>query len=824
MRLFIDLTAIQVILFTRRLSFVIYVVLTLVLAGFVALTDSLSGGTGMLVVRVSNNILFFQLPLLALLISPLIVQNQGPRKDWLWTTPLELPLLVVSQFVGVTLVLCLTLALNGLLVLALLVLLGTIPADGVLSLYGYYLLLLLPVTLAAAGAVIALGLLARNTLVVTAAVAAISALTWLGLLMPTATLLTPLNFTLLTLDLNSVVGLGAERPLLLCLLLFYLGCIPPLLILATTVHTRLDRRTGWFPNRRRGFAGLAFLALVATGGAWQSYSVAAAQRLAPPPVAEQINAWEVIDAEQHAAIEKRSLRIETKMRLRNRSDEVLAMVELGLNPGLRVTAASAAGETVSSQRMGELIQLGPLPVAVAAGEEVELELLYKGVPILIREDYQLANAVNADNPVSFQRAYASFVDAYSLQWMRDSDWLAWPLTSGPHVAKEGHSLQISLAIVEGPFLSSGAVSAQTEDEIVYAWEKPPQLLIAGGAYRHSSSVEGEIWVGRLSVERTTETAQWLLRLRGALSEWLEPSSHRSYQAVELPYVQNLAIGGMVLGFSNEIASRFSMSSTSVTTSESSSGTPPVVEVVNAPAIASALHLAVEVARAWLSDQISWPQNELTKSGKMRGYSVTCEPPDSAEDEKCKLESSGGVNPQAPAGRWGEEVASQSDAAPLLQAFAVVIAHELVRIVAGDQAFIEEELTKWQDVALLYVERRADANSLIPPYLPQNRLPVGAAGRRHNCQLAHIIVVLGGFASQFGRDALADLIASLAQNHPLGGEFLTEEMTARVLQDRFGYEWPETSAAICQQPVASVWPAPATDYRRLRFGDSSARMP
>ena len=267
MRLFIDVTVTQALLFARRLAFVIYAVLMLVLAGAVIFTDSLSGGTGALVVRVSNNILFFQLPLLALLISPLIVQHKGPRKDWLWTTSLELPLLVLSQFVGVALVLCVTLALVGFLALALLVIVGTVPAGNVVSLYGYYLLLLLPVTLAAAGVVIALALLARNSYVVTAVVAAISALTWLGLLMPTATLLTPLNFTLLTLHLNPVVGLGAERPLLLSfILLFYLGCIPLMLILAMAGHTRLDRRTGWPPKRQRGFAGLALLALVAAGG------------------------------------------------------------------------------------------------------------------------------------------------------------------------------------------------------------------------------------------------------------------------------------------------------------------------------------------------------------------------------------------------------------------------------------------------------------------------------------------------------------------------------------------------------------------------------
>ena len=800
MRLFIDVTITQAILFTRRLSFVIYVVLTLVLAGLVALTDSLSGGTGALIVRVSNNILFFQLPLLALLISPLVVQNKGPRKDWLWTTSLELPLLVLSQFVGVALVLCVTLAFNGFLVLALLVLLGTIPAGGIVSLYGYYLLFLLPVTLAAAGVVIALVLLARNTYVVTAAVASISALTWLGLLMPTATLLTPLNFTLLTLDLNPVAGLGVERPLLLALLLFYLGCIPLMLILATAGHTRMDRRTGWSPKRQRSFAGLALLAFVAAGGSWQLYSVTAAQRLVPPPVAEQIDVWEVVDAEQRATLEKQTLQIRTGMRLRNRSGEAQAVVELGLNPGLRVTAANAAGEVVSSRRIGELIQLGPLPAAVAAGGEIEFELLYAGVPILLREDYQRARNVTEDDPVSFQQAYVSFADGHTLQWMRDSDWLAWPRTPGPHVARENHSLQIALNKSEGPFLSSGAISAQTGDETVYVWENPPQFLVAGGAYRHSSSGEGETWIGKLSGERTTATARQLLRLRHALGEWLEVPLHGAYQAVELPYIQNIALGGLLLGFPNNIESRFSAFVTTVSSFDSSSGSPPVtpeIKTVHTPVAATELNLAVEVSRAWLSDQIRWPENELSIAGTLRSYSVTCGLPDDAGNQECSRESTGGVNPQAPDGRWMEEAESQSQVTPLRQAFAVVTAHELILSLTEDQVFIGDEHSKWESVAALYLEGRVETRSLIPPFILQENLPVGTLGKRHNCKLAHFVVALNGFASQFGRDALADLIAGLAQKHPPGGDPLTEEAVQRILQDTFGYDWPVTSVTSCQ---------------------------
>ena len=794
MRLFIDVTVAQAILFARRPAFVIYAVLMLVLTGAVIFTDNLSGGSGALVVRVSNNILFFQLPLLALLISPLIVQNKGPRKDWLWTTPLELPLLVLSQFVGVAVVLCVTLALTGFFALAFLTIAGTVPAGSVVSLYGYYLLLLLPVTLAAAGVVIALALLARNTYVVTAAVAAISALTWLGLFMPTATLLTPLNFTLLTLDLNSVAGLGAERPLLLSFLLFYLGCIPLMLILAMAGHTRLDRRSGWSPKWQRGFAGLALLAVVAAGGTWQYYSVNAAQRLVPPPAAEQVDVWEVVNVEQSVILNGRILVASTKMSLKNIAGATYDSVELSLNPGLLVADATVDGKPVSSQRAGELIRLENLPSPVSANEGIVLEFRYGGVPVLLREDFTPTSSITENDPVSFRKERVSFVSERTLQWMRDSDWFAWPLSSGPHVAGNAHKLRISFNNWDGPVLTSGAVIAQDSGVDIYTWEKPPQFLVAGGVYRHDSSAEGDTWVGKLSTGQTTTTARKLLRLRRALGEWLEPSPPAAYQAVELPYAQGIAMGGSLLGFPNEIESSFTTSSTSVTVSDSSSGSPAEVTTVHTPAAASALNLAVEVGRAWLSDEVFWPRNELTRSGNLRSYSVTCDLPDDTGNQECVRESLGGVNLQAPDGRWGEESESQSDVAPLLQAFAVVVAHELVLTVAGEQAFVEEELSKWNGIALPDLESLGNTSASMPEFLLPEQLPIGTWTIRRNCQLAHFVVALSEFKSQLGRDALAGLIAALAQAHPLGGDPITEEAVRRILQDGFGYELPPSEMA------------------------------
>ena len=790
----------QALVFTRRLAFVIYVILTLVIVGLgVSGAINLSDGAGDLVVRTSNHLLFYQLPLLALLISPLLVQHKGARKDWLWTTPLELPQLVLSQFVGVALVLSGTLALNGLLVLVLLALLGAVPVGSLVSLFGLYLLLVLPVTLMCVSVIIALALLIGHTLVVTAVLTGISALTWLGLFMPTATLLTPLNFTLLTLDINSVVGLGPDRPLLLALLAFYLGCIPFLLILAMIGQARLDRRSGWSSKRSLHFSGLAFLALIGVGGFWQLYSVRAAQRLVPAPVAEQIDVWEVIRAEQRATLEQtHNLQVSTRLLLHNQSSEDQDVVELNVNSGLRVTSASAAGETVASQQLGETVQLGPLPSAVAAGEEIELELLYTGTPILLREDYQLVIDLDltAVNPGSFQRTYVSYVGANGLQWMRDSDWLAWPLTPGPHVARESHSLQISLNRAEGPFWSSGSISEQTDGKIIYAWENPllPQFLVAGGAYRHDAYTEGHTWVGKLSGEETVANAQWLLQMRYTLGEWLETPPHASYQVVELPYIQDIALGGLILGFPNNIERRFKILipvHESVTTAAGITDDIPV----ETPAGSSVLYLATKVSRAWLSDQIHWPENRLSTAGTLREYQELCGPPDEHEDPwaqewECTRENLGGPNLQAPHGRWVEEAEWQSGVTPLLQAFAVVTAHELIFLLTGDGVYIEEEQAEWKDLASDFLD-----NDLIFMSERESHRPVGS---RNSCSLVYLVVSLSEFSAQFGREALADLIASLAQRHPPGSTPVTEEVVQRLAQDTFGYDWPLPRTTSCQE--------------------------
>ena len=790
---FIDLTITQVILCTRRLAFVIYVILLLALTGPVALDSSRSNMA--LVSSVSSVLIFFQLPLLALLISPLVVQHKGARQDWLWTTSLELPLLVLSQFVGVALVLSGTLALNGLLMFALLLLLGAVPIGSVVSLFGLYLLLVLPVTLMCVSVVIALALVIRHTLVVTAIAAGLSILTLDDLLMPAGTLLTPLHFTLTSLEINPVVGLGPDRPLLLALLAFYLGCIPFLLILATIGHARLDRRSGWSSKHRRSLAVLAFLALVGVGGSWQLYSVTAAQRLVPPPVAEQIDVWEVIRAEQRATLEQtHNLQVSARLLLHNQSSEGQGVVVLNVNPGLRVSAASAAGETVASQRLGETVQLGPLPSTVEAGREIELELLYTGTPILLREDYQLAGETSL--PISFQKAYVSYVGANGLQWMRDSDWLAWPLALGPHVARERHSLQISLNRAEGPFWSSGSIREQTDGKIIYAWENPllPQFLVAGGAYRHDAYAEGHTWVGKLSGEETVASAQWLLQMRYTLGEWLEAPPHASYQVVELPYIQDIALGGLILGFPNNIERRFKIL---IPVHESVTTAAGITDdiLVDTPAGSSGLYLAIKVSRAWLSDQIHWPENRLSTAGTLQEYQELCGPPDDHEDPwaqewECTRENLGGPNLQAPHGRWVEEAEWQSGVTPLLQAFAVVTAHELALLLTGDGVYIEEEQAEWKDLASHFLD-----NDQIFMSERESHRPVGS---RNSCSLVYLVVSLSEFSAQFGREALADLIASLAQRHPPGSTPVTEEVVQRLAQDTFGYDWPLPRTTSCQE--------------------------
>lgn len=254
---------------------------------------------------------------------------------------------------------------------------------------------------------------------------------------------------------------------------------------------------------------LALLAAVAAGGTWQYYSVNAAQRLVPPPAAAQIDVWEVVNVEQSVILNGRILVASTKMSLKNITGATHSSVELSLNPGLLVTEATVDGEAVSSRRAGELIRLEELPSPAPADEGIVLELRYTGIPVLLREDYKPASSITGSNPASFRKERVSFVSERALQWMRDSDWLAWPLSSGPHVAGNAHKLHISFNNRDGPVLTSGAVIAQDSGVDIYTWDKPPQFLLAsGGVYRHDSSAEGDTWVGRLSTEQTAAGRVW----------------------------------------------------------------------------------------------------------------------------------------------------------------------------------------------------------------------------------------------------------------------------------------------------------------------------
>ena len=82
-----------------------------------------------------------------------------------------------------------------------------------------------------------------------------------------------------------------------------------------------------------------------------------------------------------------------------------------------------------------------------------------------------------------------------------------------------------------------------------------------------------------------------------------------------------------------------------------------------------------------------PEKRLSKIGFLRSYRETCGPRDpnksnSEQEWECTRESLGGVNPQAPHGRWMPE--SRSEVTPLRHAFAVVTAQEPGSRSTGDR--------------------------------------------------------------------------------------------------------------------------------------------
>jgi hypothetical protein len=118
-----------------------------------------------ILVRLINNVAFFQLPLMAWVATPAIVRHNTPTRDWFWVTRNESPIVLLGQFVTLFLAFFLSsIAALAVATIAMIVQDSLTPAM-IAEFWGYALVILAPITFFELGCVFALGLCLQRTLV-----------------------------------------------------------------------------------------------------------------------------------------------------------------------------------------------------------------------------------------------------------------------------------------------------------------------------------------------------------------------------------------------------------------------------------------------------------------------------------------------------------------------------------------------------------------------------------------------------------------------------------------------------------------------------------
>jgi hypothetical protein len=686
------------------------------------------------VVHIANNGLFFQFPLLAIVIAPALTRHRSLSREWIWATCLDYPLLWLGQLLGLVVVFFIS-SLVPIIVASIGLLLHE-PTFGMYLpvLWRLALTLLLPVTFLEISIVFALVCWFRNVALTIASVTALDLLLWLGVFMPVASLTTPLNHTLLTLHLDHVAGLGAEQSILSRLLFFYvaLGCG----LILTSIWGSAQLSVSGESRPRHKFyllcgmvTGLVCLAL-----AFWGYTASVQLTVAPPPpTSVQHDAWTVEESSHRGSISGVEIDLKSEFVLRNTGNAAQQAIMLSLNTGQRCIAATLDDAAVPCRRDGEFVEiLSPAPIPPDG--RLGLEIVYSGVPILLREDYALVKGVRGDNPVSYQNPVRTFVDDNVMYLHRDGNWLAWPLTTLPHISShDAMTLEVARA---GSVVSSGQMVEQTASHVTYQWNgKLPQILFISTPFQMIERAGDTITLGYYSGEVNLDKAQAISQLVRMLEQKIGRDSGAHYHVVVLPYAQEVVVSGSLIGFAEGTAPR------SFNTSAGLYG------------------LALDVARAWLIDHITWPK-EIGVSGHLRSASTICALPDETGHRECETVSLGGINPQAPDGRLIEKDSQDS----LLPALSAALALWLSEDFTGDAAFTQSVYEQWARDA-----ECTDATIFAPE-------------KYQNARWALAIYDLFG---ETGSNGVAQMLRTLTQEYTMGSAPLTKREFLQMADHR-GY--------------------------------------
>lgn len=702
-----------------------------------------------------NNIIFFQLPLQAWLITSSVTRNQSPARDWVWTTGVDMPSLLLGQVLalltGVLLSLVVMLAIFSTLMLA----------EGLLilpNLGAFWLLTLslaLPLTLFEFFIVLALALAFRRTLLVVVFVAVLYALLVLRVLAPYTTLFNPLNYTLLSLRIDPVAGIGAEQLIIGGLVWLYLSLAVSALPSVLWGVAQIDPRVGWRRRQRWWVTAPLVVGLMSSAFATYFYQGAVQDRIVPPPVTDQVDLWQVTNAKHTGRIDGASMHITAQLQLVNTSNTTQQEIILALNPGLVNEQSRVNGQTVNVKRTGEVIRLTDSSLAVASGQSVVVEFVYAGTPVLLREDYVRPLGGPSGLPTMFARPVRTYFDSDVLLLQRDGDWRAWPQNSGLRLNEQS---VINLTFANHPkLISSGTVTQQDSQQVSYSWGASiPQLLVAAGDYQTTDAPHGTIAVTSWSARRDIDRAEKALEVRRTLDAYLvNESAPVTYQAVILPYAGKVVAGGALIGL--PATSERLFAGTGMDLAEYRRWSDGV--------------LALQTVEALLAERIEWATRPLSTDGQIGAFSTECTVENG--QETCSTLSIGGVSPQAPHGRLVEQ-----PTAPLLRAWSIVLSRYAMPGALDDET-IAEEHKLWQIVSGAVTNSREQTPSESESILVGRGLLSRSALPHETQNLAQLVTQIEQLRQTLGNDEFIKLLKTLAVTHPPGGPPLSEDTFQRL---------------------------------------------
>ncbi|HEU4322308.1 MAG TPA: ABC transporter permease [Roseiflexaceae bacterium] len=748
-------------LLIRKTSFWLYPTLMLLMSVLVVSTEASSRSASAFDVTVSliSNLAAFQVLPLAWIAVSTFAKNSEISRDWLWTSPTDSHFIVLSQLSGLFLAVTLS-SITALLAAAISsVAYGIIEAQQILTFLTIPASIILFIGCFELLVITSISLVFRKSVTVFIVIALLYTLIISGVILPYTTLTNPINYTLSGLRFDSVATIGAERPLIRSLLWLYMSCGITLVILAICLVSWRDLRHGWHRRHTRHIYLPLVVALASSTAAAFVYRGAVAQQTVPPPVTDQIDTWHVLQADHQGLIDNGALAVDSRLTVRNASASPRDSIVLRLNPGLDVTAVLVDDQPAQALRDGETVRIVQTDWRIDPNGQAVVRLSYRGLPLLLREDYSRANSRIREEPIMFARPVRTYIDATTVLLQRDGDWRAWPQTSAPYSAR---SQQIELDIRGYRIaLGSGSRADNNQQPTRYLWQNSiPQLLLVAGDYTLHQSEQGDVYLPRMGSPRDYERALSALRMRQRLAGWLDEAPTAPYQAVMLPYAQQVALGGVLVGVPANARVAFSA----------------VQDDTYAEAQWATGMLGVEMVREVLQERVAWTVQPLHTQGQPRSLSIACTY-NAAGEETCVREVYGGNTPQAPYGR----VVEPALPSPLLHAWSVVLGRQLLRDELGRATLIEEQRF-WQALAspqAAGTNAELDARLMLHKrgLLPQN-LPDQVSDSR---RIAALVVPLEQRCREQGIPGLMKLLHEAGQQHPAGGTPFTEIGFRQLMQ-------------------------------------------